>query len=264
MSEHTSTDNLTPEEMRTILGLRLWVARAANKDSLAWWDDGSLTSHAGFLLTSALIADTKVLLAAWDPERSVTGNLDRARRENIFGKASRKRVEDILLIFRQRYFDDADVGTAMVTLTQNGAPAQWIGPPLYFFSAQNDNTRRDTVVEMLCPRHQAGYMDLPVEVVVRGIRDWVVEGKTMTRWGDNTIARVARSSLAALRDSGVFQGTAKSQLTPIYLLDLQRGRLGGPHRVPGRHSHGVCLCPPRKREPKSVRTSCSAACPRAA
>jgi len=49
---------------------------------------------------SALIADTKVLLAAWDAEQSVAENLDRARRENIFGKTSRKRVEDILLIFR--------------------------------------------------------------------------------------------------------------------------------------------------------------------
>jgi len=50
MSEHTSTDNLTPEGIRMILGLRLLVARAANKDSLAWWDDESLTAHAGFLL----------------------------------------------------------------------------------------------------------------------------------------------------------------------------------------------------------------------
>jgi len=50
MSEHTSTDNLTPEGIRRILSLRLLVASAANKDSLAWWDDESLTPHAGFLL----------------------------------------------------------------------------------------------------------------------------------------------------------------------------------------------------------------------
>jgi hypothetical protein len=50
MAEHTSIDNLTPQETHTILGLRLLIARAANKDSLAWWDDESLTPHAGFLL----------------------------------------------------------------------------------------------------------------------------------------------------------------------------------------------------------------------
>jgi hypothetical protein len=52
MAEHTSIDNLTPQEVHTILGLRLLIARAANKDSLAWWDDESLTPHAG--LTAAL------------------------------------------------------------------------------------------------------------------------------------------------------------------------------------------------------------------
>jgi len=166
---------------------------------------------------SALIADTRVLLAAWDLELSVTENLDRARRENIFGKASRRRVEDVLKIFRQRYFDDADVGTALVTLAQDGAPAQWIDPLLYFFSAQNDRTLRDIVVEVLYPRHLAGYTDLPVEVVLRAVRHWIAEGKTTTPWSDNTILRVARNSMAALRDFGVLQGAANKRLTPIYL-----------------------------------------------
>jgi len=177
--------------------------------------DPTYTSR--IIKASALIADTKVLLAGWDLDQSVAENLDRARRENIFGKASRKRVKDILLIFRQRYFDDTDVGTALVTLTQNDAPAQWIDPLLYFFSAQNDRTLRDIVVEVLYPRHLAGYTDLPVQVVVRAVRHWVAEGKTTTPWGDNTIMRVARNSVAALRDFGVLQGAVNKRLTPIYL-----------------------------------------------
>ncbi len=166
---------------------------------------------------SALIADTKVLLAEWDLGSSAAENLDRARRENIFGKASRRRVRDILKIFRQRYFDDADVGTALVTLTQTGAPAQWINPLLYFFSAQNDRTLRDIVIEVLYPRHLAGYTDLPVDYVVRAIRNWVAEGKTTTVWNENTILRVAQGLMATLRDFGVLQGAARKQLTPIYL-----------------------------------------------
>jgi hypothetical protein len=166
---------------------------------------------------SALIADTKVLLAEWDLERSVAENLDRARRENIFGKASRKRVEDILTIFRQRYFDDADVGTALVTLVQGDAPAQWLDPLLYFYAAQNDRTLRDMVVEVIYPRHLAGYTDLTVEYVVRAVRNWVAEGKTTTRWGDGTILRVAQGFMAALRDFGVLQGAVHKAIAPIYL-----------------------------------------------
>lgn len=50
MVERFSAYDLVPKDARLILGLRLLVARAANKDSLAWWDDESFTTHAGFLL----------------------------------------------------------------------------------------------------------------------------------------------------------------------------------------------------------------------
>lgn len=41
---------MSNEDILFLLGLRLLIARAANKDSLAWWDDESLTSHSAFLL----------------------------------------------------------------------------------------------------------------------------------------------------------------------------------------------------------------------
>lgn len=166
---------------------------------------------------SALIPDTKVLLSEWDLDRSVAENLDRARQENIFGKASRQRIDDILTIFRQRYFSDPDVGEMLVTLTQEGAPDSWIDPLLYFFSAQNDRTLRDLVVEALYPRQMAGYSDVPVEYVTRTIRGWVAEGKTTTAWNEKTILRVAQNSLATLRDFGVLEGKAHKRITPFYL-----------------------------------------------
>jgi hypothetical protein len=42
----------------------------------------------------ALLTDTKSLLLAWDLNATVPQNLDRIRRENPFGKASRSRVEE--------------------------------------------------------------------------------------------------------------------------------------------------------------------------
>lgn len=166
---------------------------------------------------SALLADTKVLLSEWDLDQPVAANLDRVRRQNLLGKASRSRIEDILIIFRQRYFDDADVGAMLVTLAQGGAPAGWLDPLLYFFTAQNDRTLRNMVVETIYPRHRAGYTDLPIEVVIRTIRNWVAEGKTTTSWSEETVLRVARNSLATLRDFGVLQGAVHKQIAPIYL-----------------------------------------------
>ena len=46
----SATKSPSHKDAHTILRLQLLVARAANKDSQAWWDDESLTPHAGFLL----------------------------------------------------------------------------------------------------------------------------------------------------------------------------------------------------------------------
>lgn len=166
---------------------------------------------------SALIADTKILLREWDLTQSVEENLDRASRQNIFGKASRKRIDDILVIFRQRYFDAPGVGAALVTLVQEGAPSQWVDPLLYFFSEQNDRVLRDVVIEVLYPRHKSGRKEVPKEVVTHAIRNWVAQGKTTTDWSDSTVGRVARGVMATLRDFGVLDGRSHKRLTPIYL-----------------------------------------------
>lgn len=68
----------------------------------------------------ALLADTKTLLAQWDETQSSSENLKRARDENIFSKASRFRVDDILLIFRQRYLLDESATSALVSLMHAG------------------------------------------------------------------------------------------------------------------------------------------------
>jgi BrxA len=66
----------------------------------------------------ALLADTKTLLAHWDTAVSGRLNLDRLRRENVFGKVSRSRVEDVLAIFRRRFLSEQFVAKALVVLVR--------------------------------------------------------------------------------------------------------------------------------------------------
>ncbi|MAT42175.1 MAG: hypothetical protein CL609_07525 [Anaerolineaceae bacterium] len=166
---------------------------------------------------SALIADTRLLLSEWNLEKPVEENLARVQRQNIFGKASRRRVEDKLRIFRQRYFDDPEIGQTLVKLFQENAPSQWLDPLLYFFSAQNDRTLRDLVIEAIYPRQLSGYRDLQTDFLKRTIRQWISEGKTTTDWSEATVTRVARNAQATLRDFGVLQGKANKYIAPIYL-----------------------------------------------
>src|SRR5712691_13068713 len=86
----------------------------------------------------ALLADTKTLLSHWDVGVSVQENVHRLRRENVFGKASRSRVEDVLAIFRQRYLTETPVTNALVVLVQHRLPAASLDRMLYFHAAKAD------------------------------------------------------------------------------------------------------------------------------
>ena len=165
----------------------------------------------------ALLADTKTLLSHWDTAASVKANLARVRRENLFGKASRSRVEDILAIFRQRYLSDEGVAKALVVFVQNRLPAASLDRILFFHSARNDRLLHDAVTELLSPLKARGATDVDALEVQRAVAKWVAQGRTAGEWGDATILRVTQGLLSALRDFGVLQGAVNKRIAPAYL-----------------------------------------------
>src|SRR5215213_3162797 len=70
----------------------------------------------------ALLPDTKLLLETWDTGSDVEDNLERVREENLLGKSSRSRVEDVLRVFRQRYLKDPEMLRALLALVKEGMP----------------------------------------------------------------------------------------------------------------------------------------------
>jgi hypothetical protein len=165
----------------------------------------------------ALLADTKTLLSHWDTAASLKANLARIRQENLFGKASRSRVEDILAIFRQRYLSDEDVANALVVFVSNRLPAASLDRILFFHSARNDRLLHDAVTELLLPLNARGATDLDALKVQRAVAKWVAEGKTAGKWGDATILRVTQGLLSALRDFGILQGAVNKRIAPVHL-----------------------------------------------
>src|SRR5580704_1116892 len=87
----------------------------------------------------ALIGDTKTMLSHWNLDASVEDNLNLVRQHNVFGKASRSRVEDILGIFRQRYLSESSVTKALVTLVCKKFPTAALERVLYFHAARADH-----------------------------------------------------------------------------------------------------------------------------
>jgi Putative inner membrane protein (DUF1819) len=84
------------------------------------------------------------------------------RLDNLFGKASRSRVEDILAIFRMRYFTEKSVTEALVTLVRGKFPSPSLQPLFYFHSARADRLLYDIVTEVLPPLRERGLTDINV------------------------------------------------------------------------------------------------------
>ena len=165
----------------------------------------------------ALIGDTKTLLSHWDLDASVDENLSRVRRENIFGKASRSRVEDILGIFRQRYLSETSVTKALVTLVRSRFPTAALEKLFYFHSAKNDRLLHDTVTEILLPMHAQGLVHVTVQDVRHSLTEWIEEGKTAGRWSDSTVTHAVQGLMSTLRDFGVLQGAVNKKIAPAFL-----------------------------------------------
>jgi Putative inner membrane protein (DUF1819) len=164
----------------------------------------------------ALIGDTKVLLSHWDVTASVVENIKRVRQDNVFGKATRSRVKDILAIFRQRYLAEESVTRALVILTQRKFPAAALDRLLYFHSARADRLLHDAVTEILVPMRARGLMDISVQNFQRALAGWVDEAKTTGHWSVPTITRIAQGLLSALRDFGVLEGAVNKKIAPAY------------------------------------------------
>ncbi|MBK9165940.1 MAG: DUF1819 family protein [Bryobacterales bacterium] len=165
----------------------------------------------------ALIGDTKTLLSHWDVAASVDDNLTRVRQQNIFGKASRSRVEDILGIFRQRYLSEREVTRALVTLVRKKFSTAALDRIFYFHAARADKLLRDVVTEIFLPMRDRGLSDVNVPEFQRTLGRWVDEGKMTSRWSESTLIHAAQGLLSTLRDFGVLQGAVNKKIAPAYI-----------------------------------------------
>ena len=153
---------------------------------------GSVHYTSKIIKAGALLADTKMLLLHWDLAASVPENLQRIRQENVFGKASRSRVEDIVAIFRQRYMTEKSVTEALVALVKKQFPAAALDRILYFHTVKADRLLHDVVTKILVPMKAQGLIDINALEIQKTLSRWVKDGKTTTAWSESTICRVTQ------------------------------------------------------------------------
>jgi len=165
----------------------------------------------------ALIVDTKVFFSSWNPNASVEENLRQIRQQNLLGKSSRSRAEDILAIFRQRYLNDKYLAPVLAALTKKQVNGATLDRVFYFHTVQADPLLRDVVIKILVPKWSQGSLVVGSRELQQELYQWVKEGKMAGSWGENTIMRVAQGVLSTLRDFGILEGAVKKRIAPAYL-----------------------------------------------
>jgi len=169
------------------------------------------------LKAGALLNETKTLISAWNESASNSENIARFQHENILGKASRSRANDILTAFRQRYLVDGQVMRTLTLLIKMRCPAEIINRILYFHAAMSDPLIHDFAAEMLWSKYHRGLQEVSVDETRDWINKKIAEGRTMEPWSEETLKRSARGLMSALRDYGILNGIKHKQIAPIYV-----------------------------------------------
>lgn len=165
----------------------------------------------------ALLPDTKLLLENWDENADVETNVERIKQDNLLGKASRSRVEDILLVFRQRYLQNPEVLRALVALVKGGMPAESLDCVLYFQAVRSDPLLHDLVTEVLADWSTRSDREVRPWEVQNWVEEQVEAGRTERPWSFEVQRRVVQGLLATLRDFGILEGSVKKRIAYVYL-----------------------------------------------
>ena len=156
----------------------------------------------------ALIGDTKTLLSHWDVDATVDENITRVQRDNVFGKASRSRVEDILGDLPAALSERRNRSRqhSSPSSEENSRPAA-LDRLLYFHSARADRLLHDAVTEILVPMREHGaWWTSTCRISSDPLTKWVEKGKRSAVGLTPRSLRVAQELLSTLRDFGVLAG----------------------------------------------------------
>jgi len=175
--------------------------------------NGQYTSK--IIKAGALIQDAKLTLSNWDEKESISENLTRLQEKNIFGKASRKRIQEMLRIFRERYLENEAVRLALSKYVDAKLNDEALRLILFFHAADVDLLFHDIVIEYLDQLHSQGGVLVTTDDFAKILKRWNEEGRMTSHWGDVTMNRAARNLATTLRDFGILQGAVNKRLLSV-------------------------------------------------
>ncbi|MCZ7537841.1 MAG: DUF1819 family protein [Acidimicrobiia bacterium] len=161
----------------------------------------------------AALDDTRRVVELWDRDGAPEANLRRLASENLLGKASRSRLEDLLYWVIQRRF--VEPGPHLIPALKGLLPDhQAFRDACYYETSRADDLLAAFAEGPLWEWWEQGRLAVDVEDAIGWLEDLARAGKVPT-WTDSVRRRTAQGLLSTLRDFGVLHGAAKGQRKEI-------------------------------------------------
>ncbi|OBF48782.1 BrxA family protein [Mycolicibacterium monacense] len=160
----------------------------------------------------ALVEDSRRMIEVWDLNVSADENLERIASENLLGKTTRRRLDDILLrILRPRLVTPGpQVIAAMKQMLGN---QQALTEALYYEAATDDALLAAFAEGPLFDWYQSGRTGVTIDDVTNWLAVEAAKGNA-PEWTPTVRTKVSRGLLAALRDFGVLDGAIRKTFAP--------------------------------------------------
>lgn len=162
---------------------------------------------------SALVEETRTLLRAWDPKESLADFRRRVVSEDLLGKTTAQRADDVVRrVFARRFLlPDDRPARALKRFVESGRLGAFVSDLCLLYAARHDALLRDVITGVYWRAASAGHLVLGPKDVLAFLRDAEEDGRIPERWSGEVKIRVARGVLRALRDFGLLQEHQRSR-----------------------------------------------------
>jgi hypothetical protein len=166
-------------------------------------------------------ADVLHLLRYWNPETESPAEFQaRAIEENLLGKASRSRAEDVVKsVLSRRFFPNGSEAPASLIrkLSVAGVPRHVLDLVLYYHSALAEHLLYVAATEHVYELRAIGHDTVPLRPLERFIEELSETGRIESSYTESVVTRLAQHILAAMRDYGILEGKAQKRIAPIHM-----------------------------------------------
>lgn len=154
----------------------------------------------------ALLEETRILLRAWQPSEPFAAFTERVLRGDLLGRATARRVSDIVRVFTTRFLMPSDAPARHLRyFVVKDAPRQIFSDLVFYYTALQDDFLRDFTECYYWPAVREGRITITTQDVRHLILEAEQDGRIRSPWSAEIKRDMAGRVLNTLTDFGLLR-----------------------------------------------------------